>query len=463
MSYDDSHVPEIFAIGIGECGSNLVASYLHSRAERKLSSRIRDYLIMNTDKSDLTKTRKRYNISTARTLIYGNVDIGVGGRFIDGYNTVLESKDVILNTLKELGFEGISGFVIFTSLGGGTGCGGTPALIKLLRERFEKEEGRKIFIYVVGVLPFADQSNEALNTIWALSYLLRAQLDDVGPDLVLLLSNRTMLNRVLSWQSGGVSDMVQSRRGHDILDFSTKAMQERQHDRENYMKEEEFIELINPLAMEAIDYMLSPGVTEKGKTVHPTTDLADYSRKLDSIVVPVLFRDIPLFTELGDMESQFSTSLEYAIHKGALSNMGRTPDAESVYSVFSGSKELSRLEYGPLMKKALRPFIAKGASVTPTFISYDRDDVRPSLLLLFGYPKVPEIRDILEEAKGLIQLHSKGSQFKEHWFKRSKGVTKDVLISAVNDLEQLFGSYMPESPENTPIPPPDETTDADAG
>ena len=442
MSDVEEHVPEIFAIGIGECGSNLVASYLHSRQEKKLSNRIRDYLIMNTDKSDLTKTRDRYNISKARTLNYGSVDIGVGGKFIEGFNTVMESKDVILNTLKELGYEGISGFVIFTSLGGGTGCGGTPALIQLLRERFEKEEGRKIFIYVVGVLPFADQSSESLNTVWSLSKLLRAQLEDIGPDLILLLSNRTMLSRVLAFQSGQVSAMVQSRLGDDILDFSTQGLKNRAVDREEHMKEE-FIEIINPLAMEAIDYMLSPGVTEKGKTVQPTTDLADYARKLDSIVVPVLFRDIPLFPEIGDMDSQLTTAIDYAVSKASLANVGRKPDAESVYAVFSGPKDLSRVEFTPLVKKALNPFIARGASVTPTFISYENEEVVPSLLLLFGYPKVPEIRDILEEAKALIKLHTKSSDIAEHWFKRSKGVTKDVLLTAVNDLEQLFGSYMP--------------------
>ncbi len=442
MSDVEEHVPEIFAIGIGECGSNLVASYLHSRQEKKLSNRIRDYLIMNTDKSDLTKTRDRYNISKARTLNYGSVDIGVGGKFIEGFNTVMESKDVILNTLKELGYEGISGFVIFTSLGGGTGCGGTPALIQLLRERFEKEEGRKIFIYVVGVLPFADQSSESLNTVWALSRLLRAQLDDIGPDLILLLSNRTMLSRVLAFQSGQVSAMVQNRLGDDILDFSTQGMKHRAEDREEHMKEE-FIEIINPLAMEAIDYMLSPGVTEKGKTVQPTTDLADYARKLDSIVVPVLFQNIPLFPEIGDMDTQLMTAIDYAVSKASLANVGRKPDAESVYAVFSGPRDLSRVEYTPLIKKALNPFIARGASVTPTFISYDKEDIVPSLLLLFGYPKVPEIRDILEEAKALIKLHTKGSDIADHWFKRSKGVTKEILLTAVNDLEQLFGSYMP--------------------
>lgn len=450
MAIDDDVISqaEIFAIGIGECGSNLVASYLHRSQEKKLSARIREFLIMNTDRSDLTKTRERYNLSKARTLIYGDVEIGVGGRFMDGYETVIKSKDVILNTLGQLGYEGISGFVIFTSLGGGSGCGGTPALIRLLRERFEKDEGRKIFIYVVGVLPFADQSSESLNTVWGLSHLLRAQIDDIGPDLILLLSNRTMLSRVLSWQGGGTSELIQDRLGDDILDFSTKAVKKRAEDREAYMKEEDFIELINPLAMEAIDYMLSPGISEKGKTVHPTTDLADYSRKLDSIVIPVLFDNLPLFPEVGDMESQFVTAIDYSVRKTALTNMGLKPDAESVYAVFSGSKELSRVEYGPILKKALKKYIAKGASVTPTFISYDNKDVKPSLLLLFGYPKVPEIRNILEEAKALIALHSKGSAIKEHWFKRSKGVTKDVLVQAVNDLEQLFGIYMPSDADN---------------
>ena len=88
--------------------------------------------------------------------------------------------------------------------------------------------------------------------------------------------------------------------------------------------------------MEAIDYMLSPGVTEKGKTVQPTTDLADYARKLDSIVVPVLFQKISLFTGISAMDTQFITAIDYAVGRAFLANMGRKPDTESVYAVFSG-------------------------------------------------------------------------------------------------------------------------------
>ena len=55
---------EIFAIGIGECGSNLVASYMsNTDAKGRSKSRIREFLIMNTDRADLTKTVERYNIS----------------------------------------------------------------------------------------------------------------------------------------------------------------------------------------------------------------------------------------------------------------------------------------------------------------------------------------------------------------------------------------------------------------
>ncbi|HKZ41168.1 MAG TPA: hypothetical protein VJ044_09415, partial [Candidatus Hodarchaeales archaeon] len=169
--FNTTTVAEIFAIGIGECGSNLVASYMANSATGK-TSRIRDFMIMNTDRTDLTKTRERYNLGKKQTLLYGNVDIGVGGKFFDGYRSVEDSRELILNQLSQLGAEGTNGFVIFTSLGGGTGCGGTPALIKVLRERFERDDNRRIFIYVVGVLPFADQSSESVNTVWALSTLL---------------------------------------------------------------------------------------------------------------------------------------------------------------------------------------------------------------------------------------------------------------------------------------------------
>ena len=58
-------VAEVFAIGLGECGSNLVGAYLKQARERMLPPRIRGYLCMNTDRSDITKLRQKYDIAFA--------------------------------------------------------------------------------------------------------------------------------------------------------------------------------------------------------------------------------------------------------------------------------------------------------------------------------------------------------------------------------------------------------------
>ncbi|MFX0116295.1 MAG: hypothetical protein ACFFB3_17225 [Candidatus Hodarchaeota archaeon] len=444
---------QVFAIGIGECGCNLVGSFLARNRpgesdEEGFPQRVREYLLLNTDRGDLSATRSKYSIPSRKTLLYGNVDIGVGGKFMEGYQSVKAAKVEILNQLQTLGYEGVSGFVIFTSLGGGTGCGGTPALIETLRERFEKEEGRKIFIYCFGVLPFSGQSSEAVNSVWALSKLLRNQLEGgLGPDLILLLSNRTMLNRIMSWRRGEAVDFLERKLGADIADISSVARKQEVHDAK---MEAAFTELVNPLALETIETMLSPGVFEQGKEVYPTTDLADYSRRLDSIVVPSLFSDLAIFPEVGDLESQFKTAVEYTVKKCSLTEMGSNPQAESVYAVLSGPRSISRLEHGPFLREGVTPYVAKGASMQPTFVSYTDDPEfrTSSLLLLFGLPKIPEIKSVIDEAKALIALHDSGSALKEHWFLRSKGIEKDLLKASVVDLEQLFGHYMTDTPSS---------------
>ncbi|MHA2226033.1 MAG: hypothetical protein ACXAC8_12555 [Candidatus Hodarchaeales archaeon] len=451
MTIETGSESEIFAIGVGECGSNLVGSYLSRSKKGELPQRIKEYLVMNTDRGDLLKARNKYSISSKRTLLYSDAEIGVGGKFSAGYDAVTNSKDIILNQLQSLGYEGISGFSIFTSFGGGTGCGGTPALIRLLRERFASEEKRKIFIYVFGVLPFVNQSSEAVNSVWALSKLLRLQLEEgnMGPDLILLLSNRTMLERVLSWQRGEAVDLLSRQTGSDLADLSSEQLRTtipsvlgQEGENVPSQMEQAFVELINPLALECVAEMLSPGVPEAGKEVLPTTDIGDFALKLDSVVVPAMFDDLAIFPELGGMENQLSTAVEYTASNGSLTNMGTNPAASSVFSVLSGPSDIARVEFDPHLKKSLAPFLAKGASISPTYCAYDDDSIRSSLLLLFGLPKIPELHDILEEAKALIQLHTGDSELKQHWFKRSKGTTRKELDDAVKDLEKLFGYYI---------------------
>ncbi len=443
---DETKAAEVFAIGVGECGSNIVGSYLKASKDRRLPSRVRGYLLMNTDRADLTKVRSKYEIPKEHTMLYGASEIGVGGRFMDGYNAILESKDIIFDQLGDLGFEGVSGFCIFTSLGGGTGCGGTPAIIELLKQRFQEEEGRRIFVYVIGILPFEGQSSEALNSIWAVSRLLRAQLQERGADLTILLSNRTMLKRILQSRRADSVDYLQRELEVDIADIdSIETMVPSTLDEGGELEartEQAFVELVNPLALDVVEAMLSPGVYEPNKDVFPTTDLADYARKLDPVVVPALYQDIGLIPDAGSMPKQLRTMIDYAVQECSYADVGDEPNAESVYYVFSGPRHISKAEYGMHLKEALDKFIAPGAAITPCYVQRHTKDPKTDLLLLLGLPKIPELVQIINEATQLVNLHSGASPLKQSWFMRSKGVQRKELVDAIADFRELFSYYM---------------------
>ncbi|TFG10257.1 hypothetical protein EU538_02465 [Candidatus Thorarchaeota archaeon] len=443
---ESTKAAEVFAIGIGEAGSNIVGSYLKASRDRRLPSRVRGYLLINTDRADLTKVRSKYEIPKEHTLLYGSSEIGVGGRFMDGYQAVMDSKDIIFDQLGNLGFEGVSGFCIFTSLGGGTGCGGTPALIELLKQRFQEEEGRRIFVYVIGILPFEGQSSEALNSIWAVSKLLRAQLQERGADLTILLSNRTMLKRILQSRRSDSVDYLERELNVDIANVgSIETMVPSTLDEATEIEErteQAFVELVNPLALDVVEAMLSPGVYEAHKDVFPTTDLADYARKLDPVVVPALYTEVGLIPDAGSMPKQLRTMIEYAVKECSYADVGEEPNAESVYYVLSGPRHISKAEYGMHLKEALDQFIAPGAAITPCYVQYEKRDYNTNLLLLLGLPKIPELVQLINEATQLVNLHSGPSPLKQSWFMRSKGTSRKELVSAINDFRELFSYYM---------------------
>jgi hypothetical protein len=436
MSYS-SREADVFIIGMGECGSNLVGSYIQQSKYKTGSSRIREYLIMNTDKTDLVKTRTEYSVPNRNTLLYSDEEIGVGGKFKEGYDLVIRNQDLILNQLKGLGYEGVSGFIILTSLGGGTGCGGSPALVELLHKQFSEE--RRIFIYIFGVLPFENQSSEAINSIWSLSTLLRNQLEPKkGPNLIFLLSNKTMLKRVMDWRAGRASGLLDQTLGIDAGDLASKEEQMRTE------TELEFTQLVNPLALQTIEAILSPSIQEPGKKVMPTTDLADYSRRLDPVVVPCYFDEMYFLPEYGRMDKQFALATKYAVNHCSLTDIDKKPQAGSVYSIFTGNKDIAKLEYSAYLKKILAPYLVKGGSIQPSFVAYDDPDFeKSSILLLFGLPRIPELRDVYNDAANLISYHDDSkSTIKRGWFKRSKGVSQENLQIAMDDIQNLFGKYM---------------------
>ena len=433
---------DVFILGIGECGSNLVASYIQQNRKKTGHTRIREYLIMNTDKTDLVKTKTEYSIPNKNTLLYSDEEIGVGGKFTEGFELVTKHENLIIHQLKELGYEGVSGFIIFTSLGGGTGCGGTPALIRLLHKQFED---RRIFIYVFGVLPFENQSSEAINSIWSLSTLLRDQLESKkGPNLIFLLSNKTMLKRVMEWKEGRSGGLLDQSLGID----STKLRTDEEKGELQKEKELDFTQLVNPLALQTIEAILSPSIQEPGKKVIPTTDLADYSRRLDPVVVPCYFEDMIFLPEYGPIEKQMKTAVKYAVNHCSLTEIEAKPNAGSVYSIITGESSMAKLEHSAYLKRILLPYLVKGGSIQPSFVSYDDKRKATSILLLFGLPRIPELKEVFTDAANLIAYHDDSkSTIKQGWFERSKGVSQSKIQLALDDIQNLFGKYMMDDSE----------------
>ncbi|MFX0185776.1 MAG: hypothetical protein ACFE95_22050, partial [Candidatus Hodarchaeota archaeon] len=65
------------------------------------------------------------------------------------------------------------------------------------------------------------------------------------------------------------------------------------------------------------------------------------------------------------------------------------------------------------------------------------------ILLLFGLPRIPELRDVYNDASDLIAYHDDSkSTIKRGWFERSKGVSQEDLQIAMDDIQNLFGKYM---------------------
>ncbi|MHA1444385.1 MAG: hypothetical protein ACTSR4_06510, partial [Candidatus Hodarchaeales archaeon] len=265
-----------------------------------------------------------------------------------------------------------------------------------------------------------------------------------GPNLIFLLSNKTMLKMVMEWKEGRSGGLLDQSLGID----STKLRTEEEEGEMIKEKELDFTELVNPLALQTIEAILSPSIQEPGKKVIPTTDLADYSRRLDPVVVPCYFEDMKFLPEYGPIEKQMQIAVKYAVNHCSLTEIETKPNAGSVYSIFTGKSSIAKLEYSTYLKRILSPYLVKGGSIQPSFVAYDEEREKTSILLLFGLPRIPELRDVFTDASDLISYHDDSkSKIKQGWFERSKGVSQDKIQLAMDDIQNLFGKYMTDDSE----------------
>ncbi len=181
---------KIVAVGIGQCGCNIVDEFYATNGYAKsfFNRRIEiltEAFAVNTDEVDLVGLRlipkdrnHRIVIGSLKTMGHG-----VGKINFDASRIMKDSQSTITeNVLNSKRFHECDGVIVVASGGGGTGSGSLGWLVKSLKDRIDKP------VYAIVVLPFAyEEKGEAsyavINTATCLQMVSRYA------DAVFLLDN----------------------------------------------------------------------------------------------------------------------------------------------------------------------------------------------------------------------------------------------------------------------------------
>ncbi len=171
---------KIVAVGIGQCGCNIVDEFYATNAYAKsfFDRRIEiltDAFAVNTDEVDLVGLRfipkdRRHRIVIGSLKTLGH---GVGKINVTASRIMRDSQSVITeNILSSDKFHECDGVIAVASGGGGTGSGSLGWLVKSLKDRVDKP------VYAIVVLPFAyEEKGEAsyavINTATCLQMVSR--------------------------------------------------------------------------------------------------------------------------------------------------------------------------------------------------------------------------------------------------------------------------------------------------
>lgn len=178
------------AVGIGQCGCNIVDEFYgtNSYAKSFFNRRIEiltDAFAVNTDEVDLVALKqipqdRNHRIVIGSMTTFGH---GVGKINIDASKIMRNTHSVVTeNIMNSKRFHECDGTIVVASGGGGTGSGSIGWLIKSLKERVDKP------VYAIVVLPFGyEEKGEAsyavINTATCLQMVSRYA------DAVFLLDN----------------------------------------------------------------------------------------------------------------------------------------------------------------------------------------------------------------------------------------------------------------------------------
>jgi tubulin-like protein CetZ len=139
----------IFFIGFGQAGGKIVDMFLEQ--DKKLGRTGFRGIAVNTARTDLMGLKQielKDRILIGQTVVKGH---GVGTDNAAGARITLDEADSIISAIDRRGTHDVDAFMVVAGLGGGTGSGGTPVLVRQLKKIYHEP------VYVLGILPAPEE------------------------------------------------------------------------------------------------------------------------------------------------------------------------------------------------------------------------------------------------------------------------------------------------------------------
>jgi tubulin-like protein CetZ len=139
----------IFFIGFGQAGGKIVDMFIEQ--DKKLGRTSFRAIAVNTARTDLMGLKHielRDRILIGQTVVKGH---GVGTDNAAGARITMDEADSVISAIDRKGTHDVDAFMVVAGLGGGTGSGGTPVLVRQLKKIYHEP------VYVLGILPAPEE------------------------------------------------------------------------------------------------------------------------------------------------------------------------------------------------------------------------------------------------------------------------------------------------------------------
>ena len=156
----------IFFIGFGQAGGKIVDMFIEQ--DKKLARNSFRGIAVNTARTDLMGLKHidlKDRILIGQTVVKGH---GVGTDNAAGAKITMDEADAVISAIDRRGTHDVDAFMIIAGLGGGTGSGGTPVLVRQLKKIYHEP------VYVLGILPAPEEGRlYSLNAARSLATLIK--------------------------------------------------------------------------------------------------------------------------------------------------------------------------------------------------------------------------------------------------------------------------------------------------